>query len=674
MRVWFAVAVVGLSLAPSAARAQSLAEVIGGCGGAPPTTTKTANPSDYLTKLSTLAPGERLLLDPGTYSSGLPINSLNGSAGACIFIEGPATAPPAIFTGRDCCNTVSIRSSSYIVIRGLELDGQGRAGDAVKAEFDSAFAHHITLENLNIHGHDGDQQIVGINTKSLAWNWVIRSSVIDGAGTGIYLGNSDGEGEFVRGLIEHNLIRRTIGYNMQIKHQNGRNTAAGIPSSATTIIRHNVFSKGQNGATGSAARPSLLVGHWPLSGSGSSDTYQIYGNLFYENPTEALFQGEGNVVLHDNLFVKNQAPDGFAAVSIQPHNDVPKAIEVFHNTVVAAGPGIRIVGANGSFQQRARANAVFSQAPQIVAPATTDNVSDLYANAGNYLVDATSSIGAGLDLFPLAGALLSSAADLNGLTAFADWDRDFNDASRDGTFRGAYAGEGINPGWSLALSNKPEVAPSAADLAVEKTNNVLVVTPATTTTFEVRVSNNGPDAVSGATLVDTFDGTGHDVANVSFTCTVSTGASAATSCPAAGTGAELVAGVDVDIDAGDAVIFSVDTPIFSSAAGLLFNVVTVTPPAQVTDANPSNDRASDVDGVPGGCGFPADLYLSDQFVDSTTSFEACQTLSAGSGLDVLASGHLTLRSGDSVTLRDGFFVRKNARLTITLDASLSGSS
>ena len=46
---------------------------------APPQTTKTADPSDYLAKLPTLAPGERLLLEPGTYPSGLPINGLNGA-------------------------------------------------------------------------------------------------------------------------------------------------------------------------------------------------------------------------------------------------------------------------------------------------------------------------------------------------------------------------------------------------------------------------------------------------------------------------------------------------------------------------------------------------------------------------------------------------------------------
>ena len=33
--------------------------------------------------------------------------------------------------------------------------------------------------------------------------------------------------------------------------------------------------------------------------------------------------------------------------------------------------------------------------------------------------------------------------------------RTFNGHPRDATFRGAYSGEGVNPGWALALGPKP---------------------------------------------------------------------------------------------------------------------------------------------------------------------------------------------------------------------------
>lgn len=431
---------------------------IGGCAGTVPERELDADPSTYLALLDTLVPGDLLRLAAGTYPNGLPIDDLHGEPGRCIVIEGPESGPPAIFTGRDCCNTISLSDSSYLVIRHLELDGDGRLGDGVKAESPSTSVHHLTLEDLYIHGHGADQQIVGINSKCPAWNWVIRRNVIEGAGTGIYLGDSNGEDSFVAGLIEHNLIVDTVGYNLQIKHQNQRETALGQPSEGTTIIRHNVFSKANGGSTGGSARPNLLVGHWPLSGPGVDDDYLIYGNFFYQNPTEALFQGEGNVIFYGNLLVNDSGP----AVHVQPHNDQPRRVRLFQNTVVASTTGLSVAGGLGGFTREVTGNAVFAATP-LSGGIQTDNVADAYAAAGGYLVDPDGAIaGAGdrLDLFPLPGTLAGPAIDLTGLSVYEDWNRDFNGAPRPGTFRGAYAGEGTNPGWTLALERKPEFDPT----------------------------------------------------------------------------------------------------------------------------------------------------------------------------------------------------------------------
>ncbi|MBK7696343.1 MAG: hypothetical protein IPI30_19105 [Saprospiraceae bacterium] len=45
------------------------------------------------------------------------------------------------------------------------------------------WAHHVTIEKLNIVNCGVDQQAVGISTKCPAWNWIIRSNIIIGAGT-----------------------------------------------------------------------------------------------------------------------------------------------------------------------------------------------------------------------------------------------------------------------------------------------------------------------------------------------------------------------------------------------------------------------------------------------------------------------------------------------------------
>jgi uncharacterized repeat protein (TIGR01451 family) len=475
--------------------AQTLADAISGCGGVPPATTINANPSNYRTLLPTLLAGQRLLLAPGTYGQGLPLTNLNGAPNQCIVIEGPAAGSPAVFTARSCCNTVSIQDSSYVAIRNLELDGQDIPVDAVKVESPSGYAHHLLLENLYIHGHGADQQIVGINTKGIAWNVVIRRCRIVAAGTGIYLGDSDGSAEFVNGLVEHNLIVDTIGYNMQIKHQNGRNTGAGIPASATTTIRHNVFSKANNASTGGNARPNLLVGHWPLSGPGSTDYYQIYGNFFFQNPVEALFQGEGNVGFYTNLLLNDSDP-GVPAVAIQAQNDVPKSIEVFRNTVVAASRGIRVSGGDPGFEQRVVGNAVFAGLP-IQAPFVSANIEDTYGLAATYLVNPAGAIGSTLSLFPRAGTLTGPAMSTATVLSLLEKEWDFEGRLRGAVLRGAYDAEApALPAWPLDLAIKPEFA----NLALTLGDAPDPVDPGATLTYTAQVTNTGTAVVPAATL------------------------------------------------------------------------------------------------------------------------------------------------------------------------------
>lgn len=55
---------------------------------------------------------------------------------------------------------------------------------------------------------------------------------------------------------------------------------------------------------------------------------------------------------------------------------------------------------------------------------------------------------------PKSGAAVS----YGDVTAFQDYDQDFNGSSRPGTFRGGYAGEGTNPGWRLSREIKPDVS------------------------------------------------------------------------------------------------------------------------------------------------------------------------------------------------------------------------
>lgn len=421
------------------------------CDGSANGTVINATPDNYKSKLSTMSAGDTLKLAAGTYPDGLSIFDMNGSEGSCFIIDGESAGGPVVFTGKSGRNTVSIKNSSYVVVRNIELAGQGKDVDAVKAEGNSDYAHHIVLDNLHIHDFDHQRGNVGISTKCPAWRWVIRNNRIENTGTGLYLGNSPGDRPFIDGLIEHNVVLDTLGYNMEIKHQNARPDLDGIPQSGTTIIRHNVFSKSNNADT-AGARPNLLVGHFPSSGPGADDQYLIYGNFFWDNPTEALFQGEGNVALYNNVMINPNGP----AARIQPHNDVPRRIAVFFNTIIAEDRGLLITGGDPNFDQLGAGNAIFAGRPIKVedGAAERDNVTDSMEVASDSLVAPTEPPGGGLDVHPERDSL-QGAVDTAGLDSFVDWNRDFDSAPRDATRIGAYARPAEASSWPVDRARKP---------------------------------------------------------------------------------------------------------------------------------------------------------------------------------------------------------------------------
>ena len=410
------------------------------------------NPSNYLDLVRSLQPGDTLVLEPGIYNDpndapGLPFFGIRGEPGNPIIVMGAIEESRPVFQGRSTHNTVRFDNASYIEIRHIEIDGRDLGGDGINAQ---GVSHHITLEDIVIDGVGNSQGTVGISTnRAPTWDWVIRHNIIRNAGTGMYLGNSPGTNPFVRGIIEHNLFVDTIGYNMQIKHQNPRPTNIGMPTGQSkTIIRHNVFSKAGN-SLGSSPRPNLLVGHFPLSGPGTDDVYEIYGNFFYQNPTEALFQGEGNVALYNNLFFTSTGN----AIHIQPHNDIPREIRIFNNTVVASGRGIRVTGGSSNATQKVIGNAVFAATP-IQAADTTDNITDAYSAASIYLDNPFAGLGQ-FNLYPKVGELTGSLLDTTDIQNFSEWNVDFNGMIHSGQFRGAYAGDGVNPGWLPKLERIP---------------------------------------------------------------------------------------------------------------------------------------------------------------------------------------------------------------------------
>ncbi|HEX5136643.1 MAG TPA: hypothetical protein VFY93_06705 [Planctomycetota bacterium] len=415
---------------------------------------------DYERILKQAEPGDTVILGEGDYP-GLPEIRLNGRPDAWIVIKGADGQEQPRILAQEDRNTVEIRGSSYVAIENLTIDGRDRGG--VFAISASAIpSHHIRIENCRIVGHGYDQSTVAISTKVPCWNWVLRRNTIVAAGTGAYLGNSDGMDPFIGGLIEYNLFLDSRGYNMQIKHQVPRDpTVKGLPTTPQkTIIRHNVFLKGELD-NDSGERPNLLVGALPTRGPGSEDGYEIYGNLFYHNHRESLLQAEGRVSIHDNVFV-DCTGDG---VHLQNHYGKVQCAYVYDNTFYGVDVAVRfvhpatddhLVAGNLMFANTAITGPCANQSGNLHAP---------FASAKHFVRNPSFDLGK-MDFYPLPGKCRGDPLDLSRFVLDTDSGRDFNGTNKgDGSYRGAYAGEGTNPGWQLDAVIKGELSAAANDHA-----------------------------------------------------------------------------------------------------------------------------------------------------------------------------------------------------------------
>jgi uncharacterized repeat protein (TIGR01451 family) len=137
--------------------------------------------------------------------------------------------------------------------------------------------------------------------------------------------------------------------------------------------------------------------------------------------------------------------------------------------------------------------------------------------------------------------------------------------------------------------------PLAADLAITKTDGATTEVPGTPVTYTIVASNAGPDAVTGATVADTFPAV---LSGCTWTCV---GAGGGT-CTAAGSG--NLNDTAVNLPAGGSATYTATCNIASSATGTLANTATVT--SAVTDPTPGNNSATDTDTL----GPQADLAIT----------------------------------------------------------------
>jgi hypothetical protein len=69
----------------------------------------------------------------------------------------------------------------------------------------------------------------------------------------------------------------------------------------------------------------------------------------------------------------------------------------------------------------------------------------------------------------------------------------------------------------------------------------------------------------------------------------------------------------------------------------------------------------------GACGLGDALALEQMSIDWTHEFEACTSITAGNDFQVLSTGNVTFRAGESVFLENGFSVATGGAFTVEID-------
>ncbi len=233
----------------------------------------------------------------------------------------------------------------------------------------------------------------------------------------------------------------------------------------------------------------------------------------------------------------------------------------------------------------------------------------------------------------------------------------------------------------------------AADLSIEKTA-AGGTTPGQGVTYEIVVTNNGPDEVSNAVVEDTAPA-GLTIGD--WTCEVASegsGGTVTTACGAASGSGNI--DTTATLKNGGSVTYTVSGMIASSATGSIANMATVAPPAGVTDLNNDNNSntastnltpsvalavtktSSPKPGLAAGRGVvydivvkntgpsdAVDVSVTDTFPASLIDVTWTCAASASSTCTASGSGDIA----DTVMIKGGGVITYTARATVDPDAT-----
>ncbi len=130
---------------------------------------------------------------------------------------------------------------------------------------------------------------------------------------------------------------------------------------------------------------------------------------------------------------------------------------------------------------------------------------------------------------------------------------------------------------------------AVADLKVTKTNNVSSVTAGSSTTYQIVVTNLGPSAVTGASIIDSLPSA---LTNANWTC-VAAGTAAACGAPSGSGSISTTANLGLNATA----TFTVTATVSAAATGTVANTAIANSPATIPDSVIGNNSATDADPI-----------------------------------------------------------------------------
>jgi uncharacterized repeat protein (TIGR01451 family) len=236
----------------------------------------------------------------------------------------------------------------------------------------------------------------------------------------------------------------------------------------------------------------------------------------------------------------------------------------------------------------------------------------------------------------------------------------------------------------------PVASAATVNLTIDKRDDGATYAPGSPITYTIVVTNEGPAAVVGARVVDTFPPA---VTGATWTCDVNP--------VAAGNACAAVSGVGninttVDLLAGATATFTIDATIAPDAAGLIINTATVTPPDGVTESNPDDNQDTTSNGPEVDLAIVKDDFISTYTPGQATTYTITVTNNGPDAVfgavvtdilpavltgatwtcavDPVAAGNACGAASGSGSIATTVDLQPGARAVFTLRATISGSA